>query len=210
MTRPRPERTPAKSARETAAKASAKAAGTASVKTAGTASATTTGKASAKATGKALGKAPALPVAAGRDVLRAALALVRADRRGFLAAVLLNVCAVGAGLVAPWLLGEIVERVRDGSGVPTVDRLAAGILAASLAQILLTRWARLHAHRFGERAQARVRERFAARLLALPPAVAERAGTGDLVVRGTTDIGTVGTTLRDAGPEVFVAALQVR
>ncbi|MFJ4436597.1 ABC transporter ATP-binding protein [Streptomyces sp. NPDC088923] len=152
---------------------------------------------------------PALPVAAGREVLRAALALVRADRRGFLAAVLLNVCAVGAGLLAPWLLGEIVERVRAGSGAPAVDRLAAGILAASLAQILLTRWARLHAHRFGERAQARVRERFAARLLALPPAVAERAGTGDLVVRGTTDVSTVGTTLRDAGPEVFVAALQV-
>ncbi|MDT0417246.1 ABC transporter ATP-binding protein [Streptomyces sp. DSM 41982] len=213
MTRPRPERTPAKPARGTAGKASAKTAGTASVRTAGTASATTTGTASAKTTGKAPAKAPggapALPVASGRDVLRAALALVRADRRGFLAAVLLNVCAVGAGLVAPWLLGEIVERVRDGSGVPTVDRLAAGILAASLAQILLTRWARLHAHRFGERAQARVRERFAARLLALPPAVAERAGTGDLVVRGTTDIGTVGTTLRDAGPEVFVAALQV-
>ena len=50
---------------------------------------------------------------------------------------------------------------------------------------------------------ARVREQFVERALALPASVVERAGTGDLTARGTADVAAVGTTLRDAGPEVL-------
>ncbi|CAM5638184.1 ABC transporter ATP-binding protein [Streptomyces violaceorubidus] len=46
------------------------------------------------------------------------------------------------------------------------------------------------------------------RALALPASVVERAGTGDLTTRGTADVTTVGTTLRDAGPELLVNAVQ--
>ena len=36
----------------------------------------------------------------------------------------------------------------------------------------------------------------------------ERAGTGDLTARGTADVATVGTTLRDAGPELLINSVQ--
>lgn len=89
-----------------------------------------------------------------------------------------------------------------------MDRLALTILVFALAQLLLARYAGLVGHRFGERTLARVREQFADRALALPASVAERAGTGDLTARGTTDVAAVGTTLRDVGPDVLIAAVQ--
>ncbi|MDT0609357.1 ABC transporter ATP-binding protein [Streptomyces lancefieldiae] len=149
-----------------------------------------------------------LPVAERADVRRAAARLVRADRRAFALVLGLNALAALAGLAGPWLLGRIVDEVRAGAGVDAVDRMALAILSCSLAQLLLARWARYVGHRFGERTLARVRERFVDRALALPASVVERAGTGDLTTRGTGDVSTVGTTLRDAGPELLVNAVQ--
>jgi ATP-binding cassette, subfamily C, bacterial len=149
-----------------------------------------------------------LPVAGPAEVRRAAVRLVRADGRAFTGVLLLNVLAAGAGLAGPWLLGRIVDEVRAGRGAGAVDRLALVILVCALAQLLLARWARYAGHRFGERTLARVREEFVGRALALPASVVERAGTGDLTTRGTADVAAVGTTLRDAGPELLVCTVQ--
>ncbi|MFD4789750.1 ABC transporter ATP-binding protein [Streptomyces sp. NPDC058459] len=150
----------------------------------------------------------ALPVADRGTVRRAAARLVRADGRAFAAALALNALAAGAGIVGPWLVGRIVDEVRAGHGTGPVDRLALWILLCALAQLVLARWARYVAHRFGERTLARVRETFVERLLGLPASVVERAGTGDLTARGTADVAMVGTTLRDIGPELLVYAVQ--
>jgi ATP-binding cassette subfamily C protein len=120
----------------------------------------------------------------------------------------LNVAAAAAGVVGPWLLGRIVDEVRAGSEVSVVDRLALAVLLCTLAQLLLTRWARCTAHRFGERTLARVREQFVDRTLTLPASAVERSGTGDLAARGTADVAAVGTTLRDAGPDILINAVQ--
>jgi ATP-binding cassette subfamily C protein len=147
-------------------------------------------------------------VAGRADVRRAVLRLVRADRGAFSAALLLNALAAGTGLAGPWLVGRIVDAVRDGRGVGAVDRLALWILLCSLAQLLFARSARYLGHRFGERTLARVREEFVDRALTLPASVVERAGTGDLTARGTSDVSAVGTTLRDIGPELLVCSVQ--
>ncbi|MER6405657.1 ABC transporter ATP-binding protein [Streptomyces viridosporus] len=149
-----------------------------------------------------------LPVAGPAEVRRAAVELVRADGRAFAAVLVLNALAAVAGLAGPWLLGRIVDEVRGGGGVAAVDRLAPVILLCAVGQLLLARWARYVGHRFGERTLARVRERFVARVLALPSSVVERAGTGDLTARGTADVTAVGTTLRDAGPALLVNGVQ--
>ncbi|MEV6947604.1 ABC transporter ATP-binding protein [Streptomyces sp. NPDC051172] len=149
-----------------------------------------------------------LPVAERQDVRRAVVRLVRADARAFTTVLALNALAAGAGLAGPWLVGRIIDEVRAGHGVGAVDRLALWILLCSLAQLVLARWARYVGHRFGERTLARVREEFVDRALALPAAVVERAGTGDLTARGTADVATVGTTLRDVGPELLINGVQ--
>lgn len=149
-----------------------------------------------------------LPVAGPAAVRRAALRLIRLDGRAFAVLIGLNALAAVAGLAGPWLLGRIIDEVRSGSGVAAVDRLALTLLLFALAQLLLARYAGLVGHRFGERTLARIREEFTDRALALPAAVVERAGTGDLMTRGTTDVAAVGATLRDAGPEVLIAGVQ--
>ncbi|MFG2832729.1 ABC transporter ATP-binding protein [Streptomyces sp. NPDC048434] len=150
----------------------------------------------------------ALPVADRATTRRAALRLIRRDGRAFALMLALNALAAGAGLAGPWLLGRLVDAVRDGDGVHTVDRLALVLLVCAAAQLLLARYARFVGHRFGERTVARIREEFVDRALALPAATVERAGTGDLTARGTSDVTSVAQTLRDAAPEVFIAVSQ--
>ncbi|WP_328504881.1 ABC transporter ATP-binding protein/permease [Streptomyces sp. NBC_00457] len=142
------------------------------------------------------------------SVRHAFIRLIQADRRAFATVLTLNSLAAAAGLAGPWLLGRIIDEVQTGTGVSTVDRLALAILLCALAQLALARYARFIGHRFGERTLARVREEFVERTLALPTSTVERAGTGDLTARGTADVATVGTTLRDIGPILLVNAVQ--
>lgn len=149
-----------------------------------------------------------LPVADKRAVRREALRLLRTDPRAVTVIVVLNCAAAALGLAAPWLVGEIVNRVTAGAGMSTVDLLAVAIVAFALAQLLVTRFARYAAFRFGERSLASLRERFVDDTLALPVSVVERAGVGDLVTRGSSDVAQVGGTLRDAIPDLFVSVVQ--
>ncbi|MGW0424000.1 ABC transporter ATP-binding protein [Streptomyces sp. NPDC003015] len=149
-----------------------------------------------------------LPVADQATVRRASARLIRKDARAFTAVLALNALAAVTGLAGPWLLGRIIDEVRAGEGVASVDRLSLVLVGCAGTQLLLARWARYVGHRFGERTLARVREEFVDRTLALPASVVERAGTGDLTARGTADVATVGTTLRDAGPELLINSVQ--
>ena len=147
-----------------------------------------------------------LPVAGPAEVRRAAFALLAAERRAVALIIGLNVLATVAGLAAPWLLGRIVDGI--GHGVD-LDRYALAILACTVAQIVLARYALLAGHRFGERAAARIRERFVERVLDMPAALVERVPAGDLGARGTGDVAAVAETVSNAVPAVFIAGLQV-
>lgn len=150
----------------------------------------------------------ALPIAGPADVRRAVLRLIRADGRTFATLLAVNSLSACTGLAGPWLLGRIIDEVRAGSGTGAVDRLALVIVAGALVQLLLARYARYIGFRFGERILAGVREQFVDRALALPASVVERAGAGDLTARGTGDVTSIASSLRDVGPTMFVSAVQ--
>ncbi|MGN9907318.1 ABC transporter ATP-binding protein [Phytohabitans sp. LJ34] len=150
-----------------------------------------------------------LPVAGRAAVRRATLDLIALDRRAATIVVVLHSAAAVAGLATPWLLGRIVDEVAGGAGAGAVDRLALVIAGCVLAQGLLTRYAQYAGHRFGERAVARLRERFVAQTLQLPVSVVEHAGTGDLATRSSVDVGTVGTTVRDVLPVIVLATAEL-
>ena len=163
-----------------------------------------------------------LPVADAAGVRRAAWRLIGRERGAFTRILVLNVLATVAGLVGPWLLGLIIDDVQANSGGPgatgggsgghgdvgRIDRLALLILVSALVQLFLTRHARYLAARFGQRLSAHVREQFLDRVLGLRAADVERADAGDLTMRGSGDVDTVATIMRDAAPDVLIAGLQ--
>lgn len=150
-----------------------------------------------------------LPVADRAQVRRAAWRLLRHDRRAFLTVLGLYGLAGLAALPGPWLVGRIVDRVGAGASMSTIDQLALAIAGFVIAQLLLERTARYAGHRFGERALARLREGLVERTLTLPLSTVERAGSGDLMTRTTSDVSLVGPVIRDAAPEILLAGAQV-
>ena len=134
-------------------------------------------------------EATTLPVASPKSVRRHARTLIAGHRNGFLAVALLNGVAALAALVGPRVLGEVVEGVRD-SNITTsrIDQLALFFLVAVAVQTVFTRWARMRGAILGEWILADLREDFLTRAVGLPLGAVERAGTGDLVTRATTDV----------------------
>jgi ABC-type multidrug transport system fused ATPase/permease subunit len=149
----------------------------------------------------------ALPVADTEDVRRYARVLVRRHPRGLAAALGLHALAAAAGLVAPRLLGDLVEGISRGTSTVTVDRVALAIGAFVLVQSVLVRLAHLASARLGERVLAELREEFVDRILALPLSTVERAGTGDLLTRTSRDVSALSQTVRFAVPETLIAAV---
>ncbi|WP_262850605.1 ABC transporter ATP-binding protein [Mumia quercus] len=148
----------------------------------------------------------ALPIA-GTTLFRSYLRrLGRDHRRDLVVIVLLHGAAAGAGLVVPWLVGDLVEAATEGSGgYGTIDRLALFVAVCLVAQTVLTRYARLRSSVFGETVLARLREDFVDEALTLPIGVVESAGTGDLLTRTSRDVDTLGWSVRFAVPETVVA-----
>jgi ATP-binding cassette subfamily C protein len=159
-------------------------------------------------TGASTGK-KGLPVADKATVWRETADLVRRERRVVAAAVVLHIAAAVAGLGGPWLIGRIVDAVGHGASVSDVDKMALAVGGCVLVQVLLSRQAQYLGHRFGERANAQLREDFVARTLALPVSVVERAGTGDLATRSSVDVAAVGNTVRTVVPVMMISTIQL-
>ncbi|WP_328465076.1 ABC transporter ATP-binding protein/permease [Actinoplanes sp. NBC_00393] len=149
----------------------------------------------------------ALPVADSVQVRRYARDLVRRYPALFRATVGLHVAAALAALAGPRLLGNLVEAIRDGATVAALDRLIFTIAGFVLLRGILTRFAYLASARLGERILARLREEFLCRVLTLPLATVESAGTGDLLTRTTRDVDALSKCVRFAVPETMIAMI---
>ncbi|WP_405180717.1 ABC transporter ATP-binding protein/permease [Nocardia sp. NBC_01377] len=149
-----------------------------------------------------------LPVGDRRAVRAAVRQLVEREPATAARVVLLYGAAAFAGLGPPWLLGTVVDSIRSGHA-ESVNRLLPAVLACALAQMLFTRYAIDAGRRFGERSLTYLREDLLDRVLALPTAIVEQAGGGDLMTRGTTDVATVGVAVREALPEMLIAGIRV-
>lgn len=145
-----------------------------------------------------------LPIASRRDTTRGLLATLR-HRRGLVALALIVLCAgVGAGLVAPWIIGRMVDDIVAGGG----SLLGYGLaLAGSLTLGAVLTWAgRVLLARLGQATVRDVRESAFRTALAQPTARIEAAGTGDLVARLSGDVRAVGQVVEEALP-AFLTAL---
>ncbi|MFD5157754.1 ABC transporter ATP-binding protein [Streptomyces hawaiiensis] len=153
--------------------------------------------------------ASTLPVGAPETVRAYVAELLRRHRRAFLLLVAVNTAAVIASMAGPWLLGSLVERVSDGARDLRLELTAGFFVAALAVQAVFVRQVRLRGAMLGERMLADLREDFLVRSVGLPPGVLERAGTGDLLSRITTDIDRLGNAMREAVPQLSIGVVWV-
>ncbi|MGW0186525.1 ABC transporter ATP-binding protein [Streptomyces sp. NPDC003362] len=148
-----------------------------------------------------------LPVGAPATVRAYVAELFRRHRRAFLLLIGVNTVAVVASMAGPYLLGGLVERVSDGDRELRLGLTATLFLVALLVQAAFVHQVRLRGAMLGERMLADLREDFLVRSVGLPPGVLERAGTGDLLSRITTDIDRLANAMREAVPQLAIAVV---
>ncbi|GHE31460.1 MULTISPECIES: ABC transporter ATP-binding protein [Streptomyces] len=148
-----------------------------------------------------------LPVGAPATVRAYVGELFRRHRRAFLLLIMVNTVAVVASMVGPYLLGGLVERVSENADELHLRRTLALFVVALLVQAVFVRQLRLRGAVLGERMLADLREDFLVRSVGLPPGVLERAGTGDLLSRITTDIDRLANAMREAVPQLAIGVV---
>ncbi|MFD4942404.1 ABC transporter ATP-binding protein [Streptomyces sp. NPDC058409] len=151
--------------------------------------------------------ATTLPVGTPTTVRSYVRELLRRHRRPFTVLISFNAIAVIASIVGPYLLGGLVEDLSDGVTDLHLERTAGVFALALIVQTVFTRMMRLRSAMLGEEMLADLREDFLVRSVGLPPGVLERAGTGDLLSRITTDIDRLANAMREAVPQLAIGVV---
>ncbi|MET9922440.1 ABC transporter ATP-binding protein [Streptomyces sp. NPDC006435] len=153
--------------------------------------------------------ATTLPVGTPTTVRSYVRELLRRHRGPFAVLVSFNAVAVIASIVGPYLLGGLVEDLSDGVRDLHLERTAGVFALALVVQTVFTRMMRLRSAMLGEEMLADLREDFLVRSVGLPPGVLERAGTGDLLSRITTDVDRLANAMREAVPQLAIGVVWV-
>ncbi|WP_405651660.1 ABC transporter ATP-binding protein [Streptomyces sp. RK9] len=151
--------------------------------------------------------AETLPIGAPATVRAYVRELFRRHRRAFLTLIAVNTIGVTASMVGPYLLGDLVESVSDNARELHLERTIGLFAVALLVQAFFVHQVRLRGAMLGERMLADLREDFLVRSVGLPPGVLERAGTGDLLSRITTDIDRLANAMREAVPQLAIGVV---
>ncbi|MFJ5631902.1 ABC transporter ATP-binding protein [Streptomyces goshikiensis] len=151
--------------------------------------------------------AATLPVGSGATVRGYVRELSRRHRRAFVLLVTVNAVAVIASMVGPYLLGGVVDELSAGARELHLGRVALLFALALAVQTFFVRLVRLRGAMLGEEMLADLREDFLVRSVGLPPGVLERAGTGDLLSRITTDIDRLANAMREAVPQLAIGVV---
>ncbi|GLU49522.1 ABC transporter ATP-binding protein [Nocardiopsis ansamitocini] len=150
-----------------------------------------------------------LPIASARETLALVLAELGQARSGALAALSLSVAANACLLVAPWVLGLLVDAVTQGTTGVQVASFAVIIAVAAVVGGVLTSVAFTLVARTGETVLARLRERVVERTLRLPAPTLARLSAGDLLSRVGDDVSVVSETVREKVPFILSALITV-
>lgn len=150
-----------------------------------------------------------LPTATARRTWAVFLEGLRTHPATSALALLTVLAGSAAGLVAPWVLGGMVDDISNGAGAETILRSAALIAAAAAIGGVLVGLGAWQVSRLGETILARLRERVMRRVLHMPAVRLERVRIGDLLSRVGDDVAVVTNAIARNGPEVVTALATV-
>ncbi len=150
-----------------------------------------------------------LPVASSAQVRSALVGLARPYRARLALAAVVLLAGTVAVLLAPPLLGVIVDLVVDGAAPAAITAPVLGLVGIALAAGLLDAVGRTLVANAGEPMLATLREDVLDRAVAVSPDHVERAGTGDLLARVGGDVESVSELFGEALPGLVRSALMV-
>ncbi|MBU2668866.1 ABC transporter ATP-binding protein/permease [Actinoplanes bogorensis] len=150
-----------------------------------------------------------LPIAAGKRTRKALVVFLAPERGRLTGAILLLIAGTVAGLLAPPLLGHIVDLASGGGATSEFILAGAGLVGVALVDAALAGAGIALLAQVGEQTLARIREQFVESALRLPLEQVERAGAGDLTSRVTNDVAVVAEAARRAVPEFTRAILTI-
>lgn len=150
-----------------------------------------------------------LPIASDRTVNNELFTLFKSHQAEFAVVALLQIFTVIAALVAPRAFGNMLEALKNGDGRAAVVNTVIVIAIALTLQTIFAYFTRTKAAILGEFVLSSLRERFVQRAVQLPPDAIERAGSGELLNRTTTDINHVTWAVRDALPVITICVSEI-
>ncbi|ALG08603.1 ABC transporter ATP-binding protein [Kibdelosporangium phytohabitans] len=150
-----------------------------------------------------------LPVSTPKQTWAMLRAQLLRQRRLSSAALLVMLAASGAGLVAPWMIGVLVDDVTAGAGTNRIVGIVAVLVGAALVAGMLVGIGTALVARVGETVLARVRERVLDRALHLPSSTLEEVGIGDLLSRAGDDVSVVTRAITQTVPDLVQAVFTI-
>ncbi|AEF40550.1 ABC transporter ATP-binding protein [Hoyosella subflava] len=148
-----------------------------------------------------------LPIARTAATARWLLREVLLRWRHSLLTLVVSTLAAAAAIVPIWVLGILVDRVRDGAPASGIGGLVAVMVAAALAAGVLSGIGYRLIASLGETVLADLREGFVDRALRLPLHQVEAAGRGDLLARAGDDVAVISRAVSNVIPTLMTAML---
>ncbi|MFI8565702.1 ABC transporter ATP-binding protein [Rhodococcus sp. NPDC078407] len=150
-----------------------------------------------------------LPIATGSRSGRWLLEQLRLRKARTAATLLLGAVAAGMSLVPVYVLGVLVDRVRDGAEPSAIVEVVVVISVAALVGGVFTGFSGYLISTLGEGILASLREAVVGRALHLPVATLERVGKGDLLSRVGDDVAVMAKSIGEVIPQLVGALLLV-
>ncbi|WP_415975790.1 ABC transporter ATP-binding protein [Rhodococcus sp. 077-4] len=150
-----------------------------------------------------------LPIASGARSGRWLLEQLRLRKVRTAVTLLLGAIAAAMSLVPVYVLGILVDRVRDGAGTETIIGVVVVISVAAVIGGIVTGFSGYLISTLGEGILASLREAVVRRALHLPVATLERVGKGDLLSRVGDDVAVMAKSIGEVIPQLVGAVLLV-
>lgn len=150
-----------------------------------------------------------LPIATGARSGRWLLEQLKLRRARTAVTLLLGAIAAAMSLVPVYVLGVLVDRVRDGADSSTIVGVVVVIAVAAVIGGVVTGFSGYLISTLGEGILASLREAVVRRALRLPVATLERVGKGDLLSRVGDDVAVMAKSIGEVIPQLVGAFLLV-
>jgi ABC-type multidrug transport system fused ATPase/permease subunit len=150
-----------------------------------------------------------IPIASESTVNKEMKTIFLKHKLGFFSVAFLTLLTVVASLVPPRVFGNFLQTLQNNPEDAQIGQVIGIVGLAIVIRTIFSYFTNVRASVLGEFILSSVRERFVEKVIEIPPNAAERAGSGELLSRTTTDVDHITWAMRDAVPIISICLIQI-